>query len=124
MDDIFYFSDKKVNLKDIKCIAEKIGYGKLFLTTDETGLQIEVDEYEYWQFAIVDIDNDFNDPKEKSVLEKANTVSGFCISHHIQSLNNLIKLLQEIGRHFGGWIGSDEDGFEPRFICLELKNSQ
>ncbi len=122
MEDIFYFSNERILLSEIKKIAESSGYHRITLASDEQALELGNRNGSYWQIYLLDTVKDIPEPEDKEFLKKLNMISGLCLCHHKNDINELLIFIAKIGEKYGGWIGNDEDGFEPRFPVNQLDN--
>ena len=121
MRDIFYLTEKSLKLTEIKTIlVESCGYD-CYLNANKDGLEIRV-EKEIIQIVKLDIAENFGDPEDIRIIESTETICCLCISHHTSALKYVLIFMKFILSKYGGWIGNDSDGFEPRFTLNNLSN--
>jgi hypothetical protein len=118
LNDLFYFSQKELNLRDLHSLLSEVNVYSLFLTENCDALQVGFGEKIIWQIYQMNISADFSD---EDILDIGATGAKtcFCISYHNNTLNQLKLILIMCLETFGGWVGSDSDGFEPK---LTLEN--
>lgn len=117
MDDVFYFSANKVSLAEIAVLAERRG---METTLRAKGLVIVLGGGPYERTHWAEFSIDEAEPEEAAEFRRAGVCSAFCISHHPVARSALVPLLREVLMAFGGWIGSDEAGFRPRYDLANL----
>lgn len=120
MNDIFYFSDKKISVKDLFSVLEGKSNYKLLLRDENDSLQISLSENINVQIACMDIKEEFGDPEDLDVIESSGVQSSFCISHYSNSLPQVKELLALFLNSFGGWVGNDSEAFEPRYFLADI----
>jgi hypothetical protein len=120
MNDIFYFTEQNVGLKEIQDELQLSTSYEYFLTEKQDALQVTLGSNERLQFDLLELPVDIVDPGDLEVLQKSAVKSAICISHHSYSLDKVKSILHILLKRFGGWIGNDSDAFEPRFSIDNL----
>ena len=123
MNDFFYFSALDIDVEDLHVAISGIEQYSSFLSKNEKNLQIEVisnDKNVRWDIYEMNIDEDFSDAGSLNTIKESGAVSCFCVSHHSWTLNELGKLFMIFISIFGGWVGNDSDGFEPKFTLENI----
>jgi hypothetical protein len=118
MDDVFYFSELQVGLADIAILADRRGMPRVLRSG---GLVITLGEGPYDHCHWADFGIDEAEPKDAEDLRRSGIRSGLCISHHPVAMPALKPLLRDVLAAYGGWVGSDDDGFHPRFTLFNLE---
>jgi len=119
MVDLFYFTRDAVSLEDIARLAEQAGYRTLvFGAASGPELNTYYNDEDFWQWIPISRkDGDFRsfDRKSKEVIDTFRPVSAFIVAYQPMSWPSLRSLLKRVMECFGGWIGSDTDGWQPIF---------
>lgn len=118
MDDIFYLSTEKINLNNIKQIAEEKSANKIQFSAKMDIMDITYCDNTITSWAIMDIE-EFHGSEEKNFFQDKKICAVFCISYHPANFQSLKVHLVEVLKKYGGWIGMDSDGFFPYY---NLKN--
>jgi hypothetical protein len=113
MDDLFYFSRRNLSLDEIASLGQKLSWPGVRIY--EGGLEVDLgpakDSVSQW--SVLELTH--IEPAERARLEGEGVISCFCVSFHSRSTEFLRKIFQDVLREFGGWVGSDEEDFCPRF---------
>lgn len=118
MDDIFYLSTKKININNIKQVAEQVNVRNTFITKTSDVLEIEYCDNiiaNWFQMSI----EEFKEPEDIKFLDDNKIREIFCISHHPRDLKSIMPHIKTILKEYGGWIGNDSERFQPWF---DVKN--
>ncbi|MEN2773852.1 hypothetical protein ABCY62_02125 [Acetivibrio clariflavus] len=118
MDDIFYLNTKKISVKDVKKVAEKLKVNKVFIPKTSDVLEIQYCDGIYASWFEMSVD-DFQEPDDRNFLYKNKIVSIFCISYHPKDLEFILPHIKCVLKEYGGWIGNDSERFQPLF---DIKN--
>ena len=117
MDDIFYLSPVKLN---IKCICDAFQnvdgiYVKGFRPSNtiqiNTATQI-INMAFMWRFEF--------DRAGQEFIQTHKIASIVCISHHKSYIQEALELAKLLLDRWGGWIGNDSDGFLPIFDTTNI----
>ncbi len=114
MDDIFYMTDKKVNINDIAGIAQETNAINVFIPESAEVMQIEYKENIMADWSCMRI-GDFQESEDKIFLDQNKIKSVFCISCHMNNFTFMLPHVKMLLQKYGGFIGSDSDGFQPCF---------
>lgn len=60
-----------------------------------------------------------NEVEDKNFLIENQIKSIFCISHHSNNFPSILPHLKMMLQEYDGWIGNDEEGFQP---CYDMRN--
>jgi hypothetical protein len=118
MDDLFYFTTQAVAFRNVEDIALALGWSHILRAHDALEIGYENDASAICQWTIFDIGD--AEPTEAAELRADNISTGFCVSHHRHN-QALLILLEELLVMYGGWVGSDSDGFHPRFTGKNIR---
>ena len=127
MDDLFYFSKSSVELIDLAQIAESFAYKWEIITlSNKPDLNIFYGQRWFWQWSKLDEDDDFNtfEPSELKIISALQPVSIFSISYHSNSIVLLQSFLKAVLIKYSGWIGCDNENFEPIYSLANIDNLQ
>jgi hypothetical protein len=119
MRDIFFFSGSNIDLADVRDILSSNNNYDLLLNSSKNALEIKMGN-EIVQMAKLDISKDFGDPEDLEVIKNTGMKTCFCVSHHSSSIDLVKDYLKKLLEIYGGWVGNDSEGFEPRFILDEI----
>lgn len=114
MDDIFYMTDKKINISDIAEIAGDLNVRSAFIPESSDVLQIEY-SYDIMAEWFRMEPEDFPESEDKKFLTENKIHSVFCISSHLSNFAFMFPHIKMLLQKYGGWIGSDSKGFQPCF---------
>jgi len=121
MKDIFYFSDNDIDLAIIRNILLDNYDYDLLLNVSQDALEIKINEDKIVQVVKMDIGSGFGDPEDLEVIRDTGMTSCVCISHHSDEIDHVKNFLRIILGRFGGWVGNDSEGFEPRFMLADIE---
>lgn len=117
MEDLFYFTKSALTLQDFWRIAEREGHQcKIHEYPNGPALHIYYSDRRFWQCVKTSEeqgDYDSFEPSEYAFVADYQPASSFVISYHTVSVNSLALLLKIVLTEYGGWLGSDENNFEP-----------
>ncbi|MCM1089851.1 MAG: hypothetical protein NC092_03555 [Butyrivibrio sp.] len=112
MDDIFYMSPKNIEIKDIDEIARRINVKNTFIPQSKDILTVEYCDGVIAQWFCMSPE-EFRESEDMRFLTEHKIKSIFCIAHHQYHFSFISLHLKLLLQEYGGWIGSDEDGFQP-----------
>ena len=118
MDDIFYMSANKVGIIDISESAKKVNVKSTFIPESSDVLEIEYCDDIIANWFCMRLD-DFRELEDQRFLIDNKIESIFCISYHSSDFALIRPHIKTLLKEYGGWIGNDEDGFQP---CFNLGN--
>lgn len=114
MDDIFYLSSKNVRIKDIDETAKRVNVKRTFIPKSTDIIEVEYCDGVMANWFCMELEY-FQESEDKKFLIDNKIKSIFCISHHPSSFSLLLPHIKILLQEYGGWIGNDEEGFQPRF---------
>lgn len=118
MDDVFYLSEQQLTLADVASLLRV--HGVYVESETENGVVARLgpapDDGCHWAL------HSFSemDPDEAMQLRQDGVLSVFCVSHHPTALQRLLPVLRIVLEAHGGWVGNDDEGYEPRFDFTSL----
>ena len=114
MDDIFYMTDKKININDIAEVAREVNVKSIFIPESVNVLQIEYSYDIMAEWFCMKLE-DFYESEDKKFFDRNKIQSVFCISSHLSNFDFILPHIKMLMQEYGGWIGSDSEGFQPCF---------
>ncbi|SHJ43586.1 hypothetical protein SAMN02745163_01963 [Clostridium cavendishii DSM 21758] len=121
MEDIFYLSTKKINVKDINKIAEKVNVKSTFIPKTLDVLEIEYCDgitASWFNMSLCE----FQEPEDEKFLNDNKIEAVFCISHHPRNLKIIMPHIKNVLKEYGGWIGNDNEKFQPWFNLENIES--
>lgn len=118
MDDIFYMSSKNVSIKDINKIVKRMNVKSTFMSKTSEVIEIEYSDSVVASWFCMRLE-DFQEVEDKKFLIENQIKSIFCISHHSNNFPSILLHLKMMLQEYDGWIGNDEEGFQP---CYDMRN--
>lgn len=118
MDDVFYMSSKNVRIKDIDEIAKRVNAKCTFIPKSKDVLEVEYCDGVMANWFCMKME-DFQELEDTKFLYKNQIKSIFCISHHSSDFSLILPHIKLLLQEYGGWIGNDEEGFQP---CFNIEN--
>ena len=114
MRDIFYFTQQKITLDDIKSVGDGLGYKcNLILWVRDDGtpyppsLTIHYSQQDYWRWEETSED-DFYEPEDKAKLAEMGEYSGFHVTYTWISMPTLRKFMRQILQLYSGWVACND----------------
>lgn len=107
-------TDRKININDIAKVARKLNVKNIFIPESADVLQIEYSYdimAEWFRMKL----EDFYESEDKKFFDINKIQSVFCISLHLSNFDFILPHIKMLLQHYGGWIGSDSEGFQPYF---------
>ena len=118
MDDIFYMSSKNVRIKDIDEIAKRVNVKNTFIPRSTDALEVEYCDGVMANWFCMKME-DFQELEDMKFVIQNRINSIFCISHHSGNFSLILPHIKLLLQEYGGWIGNDEEGFQP---CFNVEN--
>lgn len=112
-------SAKKVDKINIRETAKKVNVKSIFIPESSDVLEIEYCNGIIANWLCMGL-KDFKELEEQKFLIDNKIESIFCISYHSRDFALIRPHLKTLLKEYGGWIGNDEDGFQP---CFNLEDS-
>ncbi len=119
MEDIFYFSKHNVNIVEIEEIASMNNYE--YSIYDESIHIFYSERPHYWSFYKLSSKFEGLEPTQIKVLHRLEVESLLCVSHHVASINKLLKFIKLLMVRYQGWIAADDAEFELIYNVNNLK---
>lgn len=113
MDDIFYLSERKLNVDSICTLFQKADVIRVESFRTSNTLQLYT-KTQILHLAIME-PFEFKDSTDQKFIQEKKISNIICISHHRSYIVETIKLTKLLLEKWGGWIGNDTDGFLPIF---------
>lgn len=114
MDDIFYLSTMKIDLKDIGEEAKAVKVKSILIPKFSEIIEIEYQEGVIASWAKMSV-KEFRETEDAKFLIDNEIESVFCISHHNKDLHIFLPHIRNLLGKYGGWIGNDNSGFQPYY---------
>lgn len=113
MDDIFYLNDNKITISEIEQTIKSEKIYKIISVPASKVLQVYLNENVFIDIQEMSL-SDFGE-ECATVIEEQKIISVFCFSHHPKDFELLKPILILMLNKHGGWIGNDNENFEPMF---------
>ncbi len=127
MDDVFYFSHAVVTFEDLMDIAEEFGYQSRVRThaDGEEWLHIyyQADEADWMWIPVSEAQGDFQsfEPVSLKIVTRYNPASAYIVHYRVLSWVKLRVFLRRVMERYGGWVGSDTDGWKPIYTAENIQ---
>jgi hypothetical protein len=127
VEDLFYFTRSAVRLQDLAALADGLGHrSEIFPGRAGDLLNVYYRERSFWQWIPIDVgsgDAAAFDDRSREVLAGYGPTSAFIIAHRVMSWPILKVYLKGILAKYGGWVGSDRDGWEPIYTVESIDHA-
>lgn len=117
MNDLFYLTTHKINLSDIIQFSENLE--NYIFSGDKVCVQINVANtvFHFQQM----FPHDFPEEADQNFIIGQDINSIFCISHRSKDLNLLTNYMKAIMAKWNGYLGNDDEEFEPYYKFTEIE---
>lgn len=113
MNDVFLLSRSAVDAAEVALMGEAAGCGIAQIGADASTVVSATTARVLWSFAPLDVMD--LPQEERDFLRQRRVRVVLCVSYHGGEIDVLRRFAEVLLRRFGGWIGSDDDFFEPLF---------
>ena len=120
MDDIFYLSQKKLDVAYLYRIFQNVNELRADIFEISNAVQLQT-KTQIINLALMGI-SEFKDSLCWELIRIREISSVVCISHHKAYIKETLDIVKILLTKCGGWIGNDNDGFLPIFDLTDIES--